>query len=124
MAGPGLPACAGGGLSRALGLAIWRYRTSPRALPRTGREGGGWRCPGVTARPCSQRPVPGRAPNRWRSGRAGLCRCYPGLGGTLSGAAGVPLPGQRRCPPLSAGQNPCAVPSPPGLAHLLATGRR
>ena len=92
-----------------------RYR---RASPRTGREGEGWCCPGVTARPCSQRPVPGQAPNRWRSGRAGLCRCYPGLGGTLSGAAGVPLPGQRRCPPLSAGQNPCAVPSPPGLAHL------
>ena len=69
MAGPGLPACAGGGLSRALGLAIWRYRTSPRASPRTGREGEGWRCPGVTARPCSQRPVPGQAPNRRRSGR-------------------------------------------------------
>ena len=59
MAGPGLPACAGGGLSRGCAWpsgGIARHHGHCRA---PGREGGGWRCPGVAPRPCSQRPVPG-----------------------------------------------------------------
>ena len=47
---------------------------------------------GRPAPPCSQRPVPGQAPEQVAIRRGRFRRCYPGLGGTLSGAAGVPLP--------------------------------
>ena len=89
-----------------------------------GGQGAGWRCGGGDRKSRAQRLMPGQVPTRRRSGLPVFAAHIQGLRGKLSGAAGLPVPCQRRCLPLSAGQKQCAVPSPPGLAHLPATGRR